>query len=101
MALTLFQALNNQGALMAKKFEKKKYSHREWVELATKTFGDDSQEWAFVCPICGHVAKVKDWVAVGAPEGAIAFNCLGRYLENPRVAFGGIFNVTRNSFTQG
>ena len=36
-------------------------------------------DWKFVCPSCRHVASVKDWKDAGAPEGAIAFSCIGRY----------------------
>ncbi len=47
---------------------------------ARRRFGDDMEQWKFVCPACGHVASVADWRAAGAPEGAIAFSCIGRYL---------------------
>lgn len=36
-------------------------------------------KWAFVCPSCGHVQTVADYKAAGAPEGGVAFSCIGRY----------------------
>lgn len=56
----------------------------EWYDEARRRFGDDTSEWAFVCPSCGHVACVRDWGSVGAPEGQIAYSCVGRHLPNPK-----------------
>lgn len=63
-------------------------AHAEWVAEGTSRFGtDDPLEWLFVCPVCGHVAKGKDWKDVGAPPGAVAFSCVGRWLKACRDAF--------------
>lgn len=45
--------------------------------------------WKFVCPSCGFVATKKDWEALGAPEGAIGFACVGRWIDGSRPAFDG------------
>jgi hypothetical protein len=55
-------------------------THTEWLAEAKRRFGDDPMAWKFVCPSCGHVASVKDWKDAGAPEGAVAFSCVGRYI---------------------
>jgi hypothetical protein len=55
-------------------------TYEEWITEARRRFGDDASKWAFVCPSCGHVATVKDWRDAGAPEGEIAFSCVGRHL---------------------
>jgi len=60
----------------------------EWKTEAIKRFGTDIMNWKFVCPICGNVASVADYKNAHAPESAIAFNCIGRYLPNCRSAFG-------------
>lgn len=52
----------------------------EWIAEATRRFGESSLGWRFVCPSCAHVATPKDWKDAGAPEGAVAFSCVGRYL---------------------
>lgn len=59
----------------------------EWEAEGERRFGKDKREWAFVCPVCGHVATALDWKAVGAPEGSVAFSCVGRWMDKPRDAF--------------
>ena len=56
-----------------------KYTVEAWKDTARNLFGDDPASWAFVCPVCGHVATVLDWKLAGAPEGAVAFSCVGRW----------------------
>ena len=69
-------------------------SHREivtledWKAEACRLFGTDSNDWRFICPACGYETKVKEWRDAGAPEDSIGFSCVGRWLENPRKAFG-------------
>jgi hypothetical protein len=53
----------------------------EWTANGRAKFGDDSRRWKFKCPSCGHVAFVEDWFKAGAPEGAVAFSCVGRWLK--------------------
>ena len=52
----------------------------EYLAEAARRFGTDQAAWRFVCPACGHVQSVADYQAAGAPEGAIGFSCIGRYL---------------------
>lgn len=54
-------------------------THAEWLAEAKERFGDDPLDWKFVCPSCGHIASVRNWKEAGAPEGAVAFSCVGRY----------------------
>lgn len=58
----------------------KTMTQAEWIAEGTRRFGEFGLAWRFVCPSCGHVATPKDWRDAGAPEGAIAFSCVGRYL---------------------
>lgn len=55
-------------------------TQEEWHREAVRRFGEDPMEWKFVCPSCGYVASVRDWLDAGAPEGEIAFSCVGRRL---------------------
>lgn len=64
-------------------------THQEWLEKGEQLFGADIMQWRFACPSCGHVASVQDWKDAGAPEGAVAFSCVGRYLPKCNEAFGG------------
>jgi hypothetical protein len=52
----------------------------EWYAEGERRFGSDRRAWKFVCPVCGHVAAVNDWLAV-------AFSCVGRWLPEARDAF--------------
>lgn len=61
----------------------------EWLAEGEQLFGKDPMAWRFACPACGHVATVKDWKDAGAPEGAVAFSCVGRWLPDAREALGG------------
>jgi hypothetical protein len=64
-----------------------KLTEEEWEARGRGLFGPDEMKWAFVCPVCQHVATVKDWKDAGAPAGAVAFSCLGRFLAECRDAF--------------
>lgn len=55
-------------------------TREEWAAEARKRFGDASG-WRFICPSCGHEATPADWRKAGAPDSAIAFSCIGRYLD--------------------
>lgn len=59
----------------------------EWSAEGHRLFGDDQMTWRFICPVCGHIACVGDWKAAGAPQGAVAFACVGRWIEGSKNAF--------------
>jgi hypothetical protein len=59
----------------------------EWNVEGERRFGPDRMKWKFVCPVCGHVAATEDWKAAGATEGAVAFSCVGRWIEGSKKAF--------------
>jgi len=68
---------------------KKEYDSREeWEAEGRKYFGEDVLNWTFKCPVCGHVASVKDYVDLGASPGMVGFSCIGRLMDNPKKAFG-------------
>lgn len=64
-------------------------SHEEWVAEAKRRFGENSNEWKFVCPACKYVATVREWKEAGATQGEIAFSCVGRRKAERAQAFGG------------
>lgn len=83
----------------------KKYTHAEWKAEAIKRFGQNNKDWKFVCPSCGYVASVQDWEFAGAPTGAVAFSCIGRYTGSTKemgdktggpcnYTTGGLFNIS-------
>lgn len=60
----------------------------EFESLATERFGPERMDWKFVCPCCGFVQTAHDYKAAGAPPGAVAFSCVGRWSGAKREAFG-------------
>lgn len=77
----------------------------DFMTDAQERFGEDWLAWRFVCPGCGYVASVQDYKDAGAPEGAVGYSCIGRYVENGRswlngkgdgpcdYTAGGLFNI--------
>jgi hypothetical protein len=64
-------------------------THIEWIAEAERLFGPNPLDWKFTCPACGYVATVREYRDAGAPETAIAFSCVGRWVEDTkRGAFG-------------
>lgn len=55
-------------------------SYPSWLAEGKAKFGDDVRKWAFVCPSCKTRITVQEYADAGAPEGAVAFSCIGRYL---------------------
>lgn len=62
-------------------------THEEWYAEGKRLFGEDVMQWRFVCPSCGHIASVQDWKDAGAPEGAVAFSCVGRWMGSEKEIF--------------
>jgi len=53
-------------------------SYDAWLAEGRKRFGKDGTKWKFKCPSCGVETTVQEWRDAGAPEGQIAFSCVGR-----------------------
>ena len=58
----------------------------EWMAEGNKLFGEDIMQWKFECPVCHHVQSVQDYKDAGAPETAIAFSCVGRWIESSKTS---------------
>ena len=61
-------------------------THNEWLNEGNRLFGDNELDWKFVCPACGIVTMVREWITVGEPNMA-AFSCIGRAMANCTDAF--------------
>lgn len=61
----------------------------DYEAQARRLFGEDKMLWSWRCPICGFVQNALDYKNAGAPESAIAFSCVGRWIDGSRRAFGG------------
>ena len=53
-------------------------THAGWMAEAKRRFAH-SDDMAFVCPNCAHVATVQDFIGRGLRSDAAAQNCLGRF----------------------
>lgn len=56
-------------------------SSEEWIAEGKRRFGD-FMNFAFVCPICGNIAKVSDFRPFkdrGATTNSATNECIGRY----------------------
>ena len=51
-------------------------------------FGDNIDDWAFVCPACGKISKGIEFKMAGAKQNDIYSTCIGRHNS---------VNATRNA----
>ena len=63
-------------------------SFDEWIAEAKGLFGTRAQV-RFVCPACGHIASVQQWLDAGAKIEHAGFSCIGRWIEGSRSAMFG------------
>ena len=83
--MPIIMLLSSKGMTMSKRT----VTLEEFKKEAVARFGLDKMDWKFVCPGCGHIASVRDYKDADAPEGAVGYSCLGRYLEEFRPWLGG------------
>ena len=68
-------------------------THDEWLAEATSLFGEDPKKWRFVCPACGYVQSIQDFLdrtkltkkEIGTQIG---FSCIGRHDGHRNVDMG-------------
>jgi hypothetical protein len=56
----------------------------EWRAEGERRFGPDQTKWRFKCPSCGYIATAENWKRAGAPETAVAFSCVGRWIPTSK-----------------
>lgn len=52
----------------------------EWNAEGVRRFGADQMKWRFRCPSCDNAVSAENYKAAGAPENAVAFSCVGRWM---------------------
>ena len=65
----------------------RKIDYDDWCKEGTERYGVDMRKWEFICPSCGHIASIKEWMDAGAKETQAAFSCIGRHTERPEEIF--------------
>ncbi len=58
--------------------------HTEWLAEAERLFGQDPKGWRFVCPACGHIQGIQDFLdrtnlSKEEISRVVGFSCIGRY----------------------
>lgn len=56
-----------------------KTTQTEWLKEAKEKFGEDHKKWKFICPACGHVTSVEDFMNAGGDMDGAYQECIGRY----------------------
>jgi hypothetical protein len=59
--------------------EMAKYTQKEWLNELRNRFGKDTKNWAFVCPACGKVSTVQEFLDAGADVNDSYQSCIGRF----------------------
>ncbi|ANZ35308.1 hypothetical protein BBK82_03635 [Lentzea guizhouensis] len=53
-------------------------TQQELCDEARRRFGDDTKQWAFICPKCSDIACAADFIAIGADPYLVGQECIGR-----------------------
>ena len=68
----------------------------QWVKEAQKNFGEDTLQWEFICPSCGHVQKGEDFLPLCVDTQNAFNNCIGRFNDKKvgcNWSLGGLFQI--------
>lgn len=60
----------------------KEYNRREWIDKGKELFGENYDDWRFVCPQCGNVATGKEFKELGVNPNAMYCTCIGRHVKD-------------------
>ena len=57
--------------------------YEDWIKEGEKLFGKDKKKWKFVCPSCGGIQTIQDFIdlKVEEPENYVHFSCIGRFTD--------------------
>lgn len=61
--------------------KKKVMTQAKWMREGKRRFGEDFMDWKFQCPMCGHIASIREFKDAGSDNPNNAYQeCIGRYL---------------------
>jgi hypothetical protein len=71
-----------------------KLTLEEWTKQGEQLFGKDKKQWKFICPSCGNIQTIQDFIdlkenGVSIDPQTAFFSCIGRFIENNK---GTMFN---------
>lgn len=80
------------------------WMYNDWLAECEKRFGKDSKKWAFICPSCGNIQTIQDFLDnnIENPEAKIYTNCIGRYVGGKGCdwTLGGLFKIHKELVIQ-
>lgn len=59
--------------------DRKKYKKEEWLAEGKSLFGENFEDWKFVCPRCKRINTGKEFKEAGAEPNSMYCECIGRY----------------------
>ena len=66
--------------------EWERISLEDWMHQANKLFGWDANRWQFICPSCGHVQTLRDFLDLGMhrrqAEQLVGYSCIGSWQKH-------------------
>lgn len=70
-------------------------TYKQWRGEAVDRFGEDTSQWAFICPVCKTRQTAAECLAAGATSNTIGFSCIGRSHASKgcNYAGGGLFKL--------
>ncbi len=59
----------------------------DWYYQGVELFGLEPKGWRFICPSCGHVQALKDFLDLGMKrqqaEQIVGYSCIGSWTRKP------------------
>ncbi|HEX2868663.1 MAG TPA: VVA0879 family protein [Ignavibacteriales bacterium] len=55
--------------------------YEDWKAQLIERFGENGKNWKFVCPSCGNVQSLQDFLDQGIKDGNPYYNCIGRHVK--------------------
>lgn len=63
------------------KSDQKVMKAHDYMKELKSRFGDNPEDWKFVCPSCGHVQSIGDFLTIGVDSNKAYCECISRYKD--------------------
>ena len=54
----------------------------EWLKEGARRFGENPEDWKFVCPKCGRINSGAEFKEAGAKPDSMYCECIGRWKKD-------------------
>ena len=79
---------------------RKKIEKEDWWNEGVSLYGEDFNDWEFICPACGTVQKLTDFLDLGMNKekavSYVGYSCIGRFEKSTKGCdwtLGGLFQI--------